>query len=158
MRDALYLQIRKISFRYDYFIFFDVPSYLADQLFIRHQVRVWFGSAFTREDSPYVGIFCHVRKCDKDRFLAALEDLKKSMLICGHTDYEEAISNFLDQLERSKTSHENDTARQAEQGQPAQLLRGPERILARHFARDPRRPRQEGVRPEQDETGKPPRP
>ena len=122
MRDTLYLPIRKFSLLYDYFVFFDVPSYLADQLFIRHQVRVWFGSEFAKEGSPYVGIFCHVRKRDKDRFLAALEDLKKSMLICGHTDYEEAISSFLDLIEASKgakPSHENDTACQAEQGQPA---------------------------------------
>ena len=43
MREKLYLTISKFSIRslfYDYFMFFDTTPYLADQLFIRHEVRV----------------------------------------------------------------------------------------------------------------------
>lgn len=84
MREKLYWTIEKFSFRYDYFMFFDTTPYLADQLFIRHQVRVWFDSEYAKEGSPYLAIFCHVRKKDVPKFLAALEDLKKSMMLCGH--------------------------------------------------------------------------
>ena len=42
MQKEIYLKIRKVSLRYDYFLFFDTPEYLADQLFIRQKVRVWF--------------------------------------------------------------------------------------------------------------------
>ena len=52
MREKLYWTIEKFSFRYDYFMFFDTTPYLANQLFIRHQVRVWFDSEYAKEGSP----------------------------------------------------------------------------------------------------------
>ncbi len=48
MREKLYWTIRKFSLRYDYFLFFDTTPYLADQLFIRHKVRVWFDQEYAR--------------------------------------------------------------------------------------------------------------
>ena len=38
--------IEKFSFRYQYFALIDTADYLADQLFIKHKVRVWFGEEF----------------------------------------------------------------------------------------------------------------
>ena len=113
MREKLYWTIEKFSFRYDYFMFFDTTPYLADQLFIRHQVRVWFDSEYAKEGSPYLAIFCHVRKKDVPKFLAALEDLKKSMMLCGHPNYEAEISRFMDTVEKMKgvvPDNENDAA------------------------------------------------
>ena len=98
LREKLYLTISKFSIRslfYDYFMFFDTTPYLAHQLFIRHEVRVWFDSEYAKEGSPYLAIFCHVRKKDVPKFLAALEDLKKSMMLCGHPNYEAEISRFM---------------------------------------------------------------
>ena len=103
LREKLYLTISKFSIRslfYDYFMFFDTTPYLADQLFIRHEVRVWFESEYAKDDSPYLAIFCHVRKKDVPKFLAALEDLKKSMILCGHPHYEDEISSIMDKMER----------------------------------------------------------
>ena len=102
MRKKLYWTIRKFSLRYAYFMFFDTTPYLADQLFIRHKVRVWFEREYTRKDSLYIAIFCHVRKKDVPQFLEALEDLKKSMILCGHPEYEAEISSFMDEMERMK--------------------------------------------------------
>ena len=42
--------IEKFSFRYQYFALIDTADYLADQLFIKHKVRVWFGEEFCRDD------------------------------------------------------------------------------------------------------------
>ena len=122
MRKGLYWRIEKFSFRYDYFMFFDTTPYLADQLFIRHQVRVWFDSEYAKEGSPYLAIFCHVRKKDVPKFLAALEDLKKSMMLCGHPNYEAEISRFMDNVEKMKgvvLDNENDAAQKAEQKRTA---------------------------------------
>ena len=122
MREKLYWTIEKFSFRYDYFMFFDTTPYLADQLFIRHQVRVWFDSEYAKEGSPYLAIFCHVRKKDVPKFLAALEDLKKSMMLCGHPNYGADISSFMDNVEKMKgvvLDNENDAAQKAEQKRTA---------------------------------------
>lgn len=102
MRDKLYWTIQKFSLRYAYFLFFDSTPYLADQLFIRHKVRVWFNREYTKNESPYIAIFCHVRKKDVPQFLGALEDLKKSMMLCGRPNYVSEISSFMDDMERMK--------------------------------------------------------
>ena len=100
MTDKLYVSLKKFSLRYDYFLFFDVEPYLADQLFIRHEVTVWFDQEFQRKGSPYLGIVCHVKKKDVPRFLAALDDLKNSMLSCGYPSYQEDIARLLNGMER----------------------------------------------------------
>ena len=79
MREKLYWTIERFSLRYAYFLFFDTTLHLADQLFTRHKVRVWFESEYTKEGSPYRAILCRVRKRDVPEFLAALEELKKTM-------------------------------------------------------------------------------
>ena len=122
MREDLYLQIQKFSLRFRYFLFFDRKPYLADQLFIRHKVRVWFGNEYESKGSPYIAIFCRIKKKDVPEFLAALEDLKRSMLICGFTYYETSVSTLLDNMEKRKGvvwQNEDDPPRKAEQGQTA---------------------------------------
>ena len=68
MQEELYLKIRKPSARYTYYLFFDTTPYLADQIFIRHEIRVRFGKEFVKEGSPYRGILCCVRKKDAPVF------------------------------------------------------------------------------------------
>ena len=120
MRENLYWKMEKFSLRYAYFTYFDTTPYLADQLFIKHQVSVWFDKEFERPGSPYIVIFCHVRKRDVAKFLAALEDLKKSMMVCGHPKYQAEISAFMDEMEKLKGAMdrgEDDAAGQTEQAQ-----------------------------------------
>ncbi|WP_417111503.1 hypothetical protein [Hominenteromicrobium sp.] len=122
MREKLYWTIKKFSLRYDYFLFFDTTPYLADQLFIRHKVRVWFDREYAKDGSPYLAIFCHVKKKDVPEFLSALEDLKKSMILCGHPKYQGEVSLFMDDIEKMKGAvnhNEDDTDLKAEQVEPA---------------------------------------
>lgn len=46
--------IEKFSFFHNYFAIIDTADYLADQLFIKHQVRVGFGPEFVCPDAPIV--------------------------------------------------------------------------------------------------------
>ena len=64
--------IEKFSFFHNYFAIIDTADYLADQLFIKHQVRVGFGPEFVCPDAPYCVIMCKCRKRDVDAFLAAI--------------------------------------------------------------------------------------
>lgn len=48
MSQPLYWSIEKFPLRYAYFLFFDTIPYLADQLFIRRQVRVWFDQEYAK--------------------------------------------------------------------------------------------------------------
>ena len=124
MSKKLYWTIEKRSFRFAYFVFFDVHPYLADHLFIKRKVRVWFGDEYKCEDHPYAAIFCHVRKRDVPAFLDALEELKNSMLICGYRDYEEVVGGIVEKINQEKEASDNgrhDSHKKAEQEKPTRL-------------------------------------
>lgn len=89
------MKLEKFSLLYSYFAFMDTPQYLADQLFIKHQVRVHFMEEYGKPGSQYLVIFCKVLKKDESRFLAALKKLPNKMLLLGHADYTEALEAFL---------------------------------------------------------------
>ncbi len=93
-----YLELEQYSLLYDHFAFVDVPGYYADQLFIRHQVTVHFGKEFQHPDQLYVVIFCKVRKQDRNRFLSALSDLNRKMILCGYPGYEEFCASFITKM------------------------------------------------------------
>lgn len=78
-----------------------VPD-LADQLFIKHQVRVHFREEYARKDSQYRVIVCRVRKRDQTRFLAALEESPKKMLLLGHTNYLDTCYALWDNLHQDE--------------------------------------------------------
>ena len=122
MQEELYLKIRKPSARYAYYFFFDTTPYLADQIFIRHKIRGWFEKEFAKEDSPYCGIFCRVRKNDAPVFESCMEELKRNMLICGHPDYEQEILKLLkgfDHLKGMVNSNEDDAPGKTKQKETA---------------------------------------
>ena len=122
MQEELYLKIRKPSARYTYYLFFDTTPYLADQIFIRHEIRVRFGKEFAKEGSPYRGILCSVRKKDAPVFESCMEELKRNMLICGHPDYEQDIRELLngfDHLKGTVSNNEDDASGKTKQKETA---------------------------------------
>lgn len=90
-----YLTLNRFSLLYDHYAFIDVPVYYADQLFIRHQVTVRFGKEYRHPDQPYVVVFCKVRKQDRNRFLSALSDLNRKMILCGYPGYQDFCASFI---------------------------------------------------------------
>lgn len=95
-----YFAFKEYSLLYDHYAFVDVPEYYADQLFIQHQVRVHFGHEYKHPPRPYVVIFCKVRKRDRDRFLAALSDLERKMILCGRLEYETVCKDIIELINK----------------------------------------------------------
>lgn len=97
-----YLQLRKFSLRYVYYCIIDADEYLADELFIRHKVKVKFEHEYAKHGTKYLCIFCKIKKKDKLKFLQALEELKSKMLLLGYLDYqkfcEELSRNILEKM------------------------------------------------------------
>lgn len=127
MNKEMYLKIRKPSLRYDYFLFFDTPEYLADQLFIQQKVRVWFDKEYAKDGSPFLAILCHVKKKDSAKFIAALDALKNKMILCGYPEYEAEVQKMMRHLEEAKggsDTNENDTSRETEQAGTAEISCG----------------------------------
>ncbi len=93
-----YQLLHKFSLFNTYFAFLDTEDYLADGLFIKHQVRVYFGDEFVNPGIPYRIIFCHVRKWDKGRFCDAMRELPNKMLLCGNMNYISACVNTWERM------------------------------------------------------------
>lgn len=93
-----YLHIRSFSLLYSTYAYIDLPEYLADGIFAAKGVRMKFKEEMKHPDSPYIFIFCKVRKADEQRFLDALEMLHDKMLICGHRDYCTFCENIIGRL------------------------------------------------------------
>ena len=102
MQKEIYLKIRRVSLRYDYFLFFDASEYLADQLFIRQKVRVWFDEENAKKGSRFLAILCHVKKKDSHRFIDAIAALRNKMLLCGYPEYEAEVQKMLRHLGKVK--------------------------------------------------------
>ena len=102
MQKEIYLKIRRVSLRYDYFLFFDASEYLADQLFIRQKVRVWFDEEYAKKGSRFLAILCHVKKKDSLRFIDAIAALRNKMLLCGYPEYEAEVQKMLRHLGKVK--------------------------------------------------------
>lgn len=149
-----YLHLDRFSLLYRYYAIIDTTDYYADQLFIRHKVRVRFGDEYAHPDAPYLIIFCKVRKKDEGRFLDALQEMPNKMIICGHPDYPMFCMNFLGKLEKEsakrhpgKDNHEseNRASVRANQETTTKSKRRKTRLLERRKPCDPRRAGQEGV-------------
>lgn len=94
--------IEKFSFFRLYYAIIDVDEYLADNLFIKHQVTVRFGPEYMSPDSKYRVIFCSIRKRDEQAFLKAMEELPNKMLLLGHTDYPEYCARLRRSMDNAK--------------------------------------------------------
>lgn len=95
-------KIKRFSLYFFYYAFIDTEEYMADQLFIRERVRVWFGHEYVKPGSPYYAIFCKCRKKDAAAFERAMEALPSKMLLFGHRDYIPYCKNLKGKLEQER--------------------------------------------------------
>ena len=80
-------------------VYLDTDEYYGIGPLNKHGVRPKLKQQMTRPDEKYRLIFLRVLKKDEPRFVAAMEDLKTKMLICGHTDYETHGGELIEELE-----------------------------------------------------------
>ena len=82
-----YIKLKDFSLLYNHYAYVDVPEYLADQLFAKHSVYVYYDSEFAHPEHGYRIIKCHVAKWRRKGFEAALNDLPTLMAMAGKSDY-----------------------------------------------------------------------
>ena len=67
-----YLNLDRFPILYNHYVFVDTSDYLADQLFIRHKVRVHFGEEMEHPEFPYIFIFCKITIFDTSYYASFL--------------------------------------------------------------------------------------
>lgn len=83
MSEKNYWKLQKFSIFYTYYAFIDSQDYLADQLFVKHKVKVDFGKEYCHKGSNYLVIFCKVRKTKKKRIHPSSRRIRKQNVING---------------------------------------------------------------------------
>ena len=90
-------------------VYLDTDDYHGIGPITRHGVRIKYKQEMTRPDEKYRLIFLRVLKKDEPKFIAAMEDLKTKMLICGHADYEthgaELVAALEEDFRRDMAEH-----------------------------------------------------
>ena len=87
------------SLLYEQYAYVDVPDYYADPLLDKHNVQVEYCDEYIDTVAGYVIVCCKVKKWQRQRFLAAMEELPRKMLLCGYPDYEEYCTGELPKIE-----------------------------------------------------------
>lgn len=92
---------KKFSLCYNYYAYIDTKTYLADNMLLRNEVSyIKYLKEYHSINCDYAVIFCRIKKKDNNKFIKAMEELKNSMLIAGHLDYEKYCKNlFSNKLE-----------------------------------------------------------
>lgn len=98
-----YQKLRCFSLFNSYFGFLDTEDYLAQGLFVKHQVKVKLCEVHVHHSIPYKILVCRVRRKDEAKIIAALNELASKMLICGYRDYLECCSGFWTEMEKIKS-------------------------------------------------------
>lgn len=93
-----YYECRNFGIRYKIFLYIDVRDYLADSIFMNHELEVKWVREFSHKKSPYLVIFCKVPKKDVEKFKTVMGELEKKMLICGHRDYSKLAKEIIEDI------------------------------------------------------------
>lgn len=89
-----YFPIKKFSLFYNFFVYIDSKTYQADNVFIKHNIKISFVEDFLNPNSSYAMVICKVKKRDITEFKKALSELPNKMLLCGYSDYFEECNRI----------------------------------------------------------------
>ena len=94
------------------YMYLDVGEYLADRIFVRHELPVkFFNQEFGREGSDVKFIYCSIRKKNSAEFEKCMEELCDTAALMGYTDYAaacEGLDRMLNAFEESRMPEEGD--------------------------------------------------
>ncbi len=101
-----YIKLKQFSLLYSYFAYIDVPDYLADQLFVKHRVYVFYDNEYAHPEHGYRVILCHVARWRRRAFIAALNELPTLMAMAGKGDYMGFCGDMVQSMrEKYETKH-----------------------------------------------------
>lgn len=101
-----YIKLRHFSLLYKYYAYVDVPDYLADQLFVKNSVYVYYDNEYAHPEHGFRVILCHVAWWRRRAFEAALKELPTMMALTGRGDYLDFCGGLLAELKKQQRLNE----------------------------------------------------
>ena len=89
-----YIKLRSYVPFFCKYVFLDTGEYLSERIFEEKRLWVRTGMEFIHVSNGYRIIFCRILRWQKKRFLQAMEELNRRMLLTGHKDYPGACKEF----------------------------------------------------------------
>ena len=96
---ANYIQLYSRSPFSAQFMYFDLPEYKADAIFIQHGIKPRWYEEIDIAGMPFHLIRCRVWRKDIHQFFAVMDELNTNMLLTGFDHYDEQCNEFFDYLE-----------------------------------------------------------
>ena len=92
-------------------IYIDVPKLLSFDIFERNGLHPWGIKILDNEEIPYVGVICKINKKKALSFFKSMSELRKLILMCGHNDYDDFCTQFInDEITESMEVNADDGA------------------------------------------------
>ena len=79
-------------------MYIDVPEYFADSLFEKHGVMVKREYSLRRPGDEFLIVLCRIRRRDREKYLQAIGELDRKMILCGHPGYEAYCRQICEKL------------------------------------------------------------
>lgn len=93
-----YVKLDDFSWRYQYYAYIDVKSYLMDKLIVERKIKVKIKSEYENKQNDYMLIIAKVPKKQVDLFLEACNELYGRMKEEGYEDYEDMCKHIQESL------------------------------------------------------------
>lgn len=71
------------------FFYVDCPQYLSFNAFDKYGVKPFWMRFSETDEQKYVGVICRVWKRQFYEFLECMNEMQRTMIICGYNDYED---------------------------------------------------------------------
>lgn len=89
-----YIRLRSLVPFFCRYAFLDAGEYLSERIFQEKRLWVRTGVEFIHESNGYRIVFCRILRWQNRRFLQAMEELNRRMLLTGHQDYQRVCKEF----------------------------------------------------------------
>jgi len=84
-----YLQLHSHSPFSKYYIFIDTVDHIYERVMEKYGIGLKRVQEYTKAESPFRLITCHIKKSDETVFLNAIEQIRNNALLLGYRDYDE---------------------------------------------------------------------
>lgn len=105
------------------FFYFDLPDYLADDIFVANHLRPRFFEEYELPDCEYHIIRCRVSRREGHVFYFCMNELARKMRLCGHADYDDYCAEFMRKLDEGLEIALGDDAPEEQSSTDYELLR-----------------------------------
>lgn len=96
-----FVQLRSSCFLFDDFVYVDTLNADSAITLAKHNILPRIKRVMQRKDNQYVAVLCRVPKWKTNRFIEAMMELNRDMILRGIVDYPKYVDDFYETISAS---------------------------------------------------------